>query len=257
MKTFWVLALFVASMAYAQSGSDLLYNGGVLKTVRPGGSLSTASMPLDVVQPTLEFQGTMTSDVEKKNVFLAAIYSAALPGMGELYAGNYSTGKFFTITEGIGWITWIAFHSYARWEQTDARSFASEHSGANINGKSDQFFIDIGDFASMNDYNTYQLQQRNIYGLYYAGLGQYWKWDNAANQQLYVNLRDNSDVWFNNASFVVAAIVANHLISAIDAARDVISNNHSAEADAFQLHAGVLGTPGKASGVVLSLSKSF
>jgi hypothetical protein len=37
---------------------------------------------------------TADQTAEKKSAFLAVVYSVLLPGMGELYAGNYDRGKY-------------------------------------------------------------------------------------------------------------------------------------------------------------------
>ncbi len=51
--------------------------------------------------PMLQDQAAAPS---KKSVGLAAIYSLLLPGMGELYAEGFSSGKYFLIAEGVLWL---------------------------------------------------------------------------------------------------------------------------------------------------------
>ena len=58
---------------------------------------------------TLEIQ----YNAQKKKTGLAIIYSLLLPGMGELYAGDYSSGKYFTIADGVLWGTLIGVNAYA------------------------------------------------------------------------------------------------------------------------------------------------
>ncbi|HLX11783.1 MAG TPA: hypothetical protein VKS81_03115, partial [Bacteroidota bacterium] len=224
--------------------------GGVMHSAA---NLST--LPPTFVQPEL-FQDLSSDRADNKSVSAAVGLSLLLPGMGELYAGNYKTGKYFTASEGFGWIALFSFNSYATWQQSDAHSFAVQHAGVNPNGKADQFFIDISNFASMDAFNTYQLQQRNVSGTYSKAAGQYWKWDNSADQQKYIGIRESSDIWFSNARFVVAAIVANHIVSAIDAARSAITHNRNL-ADVYHIEAGLLGTPGRPNGIALSLTRTF
>ena len=50
---------------------------------------------------------------EKKSVGLGIIYSLLLPGMGELYADAYNTGKYFTIADGVLWGTLIGMSAYS------------------------------------------------------------------------------------------------------------------------------------------------
>ena len=48
----------------------------------------------------------------KKNAGLAILYSLILPGMGELYAENYESGKYFTIADGVIWGFVAGFNIY-------------------------------------------------------------------------------------------------------------------------------------------------
>ena len=70
---------------------------------------------------------------------LAAVYSLILPGMGELYAGDFSSGKYFLIGEGILWITFAAFEIYGDAVRDDARTYAVTYAGVSPAGKNDQF----------------------------------------------------------------------------------------------------------------------
>ena len=60
---------------------------------------------LDLLAPLSHQQGIpqdlTSSRGEKKAVGLAVVYSLVLPGMGELYADGFSSGKYFLIAEGV------------------------------------------------------------------------------------------------------------------------------------------------------------
>src|SRR5512143_179554 len=85
----------------------------------------------------------------KKSVGLAALYSLALPGMGELYAGSFSSGKYFLVAEGLLWLTYAVFQVRADALRDDSRAFAVAHAGITLQGKNDQYFVDIGNFVSI------------------------------------------------------------------------------------------------------------
>ena len=94
--------------------------------------------------------GTLPQDApaaEKKSVGLAAFYSLLIPGMGELYTGAFgSSGKYFLAAEGVLWLTWGAFDVYGNSLRNDSRAYAVSHAGADVTGKNDQFFVDLGNF---------------------------------------------------------------------------------------------------------------
>jgi hypothetical protein len=201
---------------------------------------------------------TAVPEREKKNIMLAITYSLLLPGMGELYAGSYSTGKYFTIAEGALWTSVLAFDRYATWTQDDARSYAARHAGISVAGKDDQFFVNIGNFADVAAYNEEMLRERDPRRVYNDLATYGWTWDAHASQQTYRDLRVRSDNWFNNTRFVVAAIAVNHVISAINAARITISTNNGQETGSLlDLKANVIGGLNAPDGIEFTLTRTF
>jgi hypothetical protein len=195
---------------------------------------------------------------EKKSVPTAILYSLLLPGMGELYADNYSRGKYFTIAEGALWVTLVGFDQYARWLQNDARRYAVQHAGISLSGKSDIYFVDIGEYMNVQDYNQQMLRNRTPYKTLGEHSANSWNWDTKSNQLYYRNQRIASDQAFNNTKFVAAAIVINHVISAIDAARLVILHNKNIETTStIDIHASVMGGITNPHGLMISFTKIF
>ena len=195
MKSYILLLLTCGSVLFAQPARDRLVENNSRSPVN-GVQLadsSTAWNPSD--EPS----------AERKDVTAAVVYSLLLPGMGELYAGNYGIGKYFTIVEGALWVTLIGFDRYANWIQNDAREFATEHAGISIAGKDNQYFVEIGNYINVQAYNAQALRDRDPLSLYNEQSSYAWSWDSPANLQLYSNMRINSDQWFDNTHFVVAA----------------------------------------------------
>jgi len=195
----------------------------------------------------------------KKSAGLAALYSLVLPGMGELYADGFSSGKYFLLAEGALWLTFATFEIYGNAVQADARTFSISHAGVDPSGKNEQYYIDIGNFLNITEYNEKQLQDREPENLYDPAQGYAWEWDTDASRAKYRDERINSENMFNNKKFVVAAILVNHVASAINAARAAISFNNSLE-DALgdlSIKAGIMGTVQNPNGIVLTLSRSF
>jgi len=156
---------------------------------------------------------------EEKSVFRSVVYSLILPGMGELYAGGFDNGKYFLMAESGLWLTFASFELYGRWLQSDARRFAAGHASASIDGKDDQFFVNLGNFTSVYEYNEKKLRDRDLAHLYDPDGSFFWQWDSDLSRARFRDLRVKSDNVFNNVRFVVAAIIANHIASAINAGR--------------------------------------
>jgi len=201
------------------------------------------------------FQNT---DPTKKSVGLAAIYSLLLPGMGEMYAHGFSSGKYFLMAEGALWLTFATFEVYGNSLRDDARAFAVSRAGVTLGGKDEQYFIDIGNFVNIDDYNDKQARDRQPELLYNAAAGYAWDWRDDALRASYREQRIKSETMYNNRKFVVAAIIVNHVASAINAARAAIAHNNAMnDLGDLQFNATVMGGLERPHGLLLTVSKGF
>ncbi|MBX2989769.1 MAG: hypothetical protein KF749_01230 [Bacteroidetes bacterium] len=202
---------------------------------------------------------------KKKSVGLAALYSLLLPGLGEYYADGFSSGKYFSIAEGALWLTYITFDVYGASLKDDAIRFAAANAGIDPIGKDDQFFIDIGNFLNTAEFDEKRNRERDPQRTYGNRAGYAWNWGPAEspqsdiNRALYKDQRVSGENMLNNRKFVVAAIVINHVASAINAARIAISYNREIrdELTQYQFKADVLGGFTNPHGVLLTVSRNF
>ena len=91
---------------------------------------------------------------KKKSPGLAILFSLMLPGMGELYADSYESGKYFTIAEGVMWGTYIGINTYGNWQKDRYKSFAAANGGVNVEGKDDDYFATISEYLSIEQFNN-------------------------------------------------------------------------------------------------------
>ncbi len=215
---------------------------------------------LSVIQQPV--QQTVVSEklvMQRKSPTTAVLYSLLLPGMGEYYADGFDEGRYSLIAEGGLWLTWFSFRQYGTWLQQDARNFASVHAGTPSSGKNDRYFVDLGNFNDIYEYNDKQLQDRELENVYDANSAYYWRWDSETNRQEYRAMRVSSEKVLNNAQFVIAGIVVNHIISAINAARLVrIANaRESEQLGSWWLQSSFSGNGLKPDGMTVSLIHRF
>ncbi len=169
--------------------------------------------------PGAEFPTTDTArsaPVQQKSRALALLYSALIPGMGELYAGDYSTGKYFTSTEIALWLTFAGMEIFGTSVYNDASTYAAIHSGANMGGKSDQFFTDVGNFTNTSQYNTLKAQEGE-YNNIYTTPDYFWQWDNDADRTEFRSMHIRANGIYDDTKYVLSAVVVNHVVSIIDA----------------------------------------
>ncbi|AFH48770.1 Hypothetical protein IALB_1059 [Ignavibacterium album JCM 16511] len=164
----------------------------------------------------------------KKNAGLAIIYSLLLPGMGELYADNYSSGKYFTIAEGALWATFIGMNVYGNWQENRYKTYAQTYAGVNPDGKDEDYYATIGLYTSIETYNNEKALERR-YDEMLSEQKFFWKWNSTEQRKTYRSMWTSSEQTFNDVRFVVGAMLVNRLISAINAVRSVSSYNSELE----------------------------
>jgi hypothetical protein len=196
---------------------------------------------------------------KKKSTGLAAIYSLLLPGMGELYADGFESGKYFLIAEGALWLTYASFEVYGNQLRDDSRSFAQAHAGILPSGKEDQYFVDIGNFLDVREFNENKLRDREPERLYDPLSAYAWHWDSDVSRATYREQRIASENMYNNKKFVVAAILINHVGSAINAVRSAIIHNKAMNdaVGSLDIRADVMGGWIHPHGIMLTMTKKF
>jgi hypothetical protein len=229
-----------------------------LQAQAPLGDLRERLRSFDKTDATSPAAGLMPSP-EKKSAGLAVLYSILLPGMGEWYAGDMGSGKYPLIAEGAIWLTYGSLQSYGSWMRSDARAYARAHAGFTDQGKNDQFYVDVGNFSNVYQYNDKKLQDRDLAKVYDPTAGNSWSWDTDASRQRYRSLRSSSDAIITNSGFILAAAVVNRVVSAVNAAFIVRRYNRAIDEGlgAWNIESSVTTMSGKPDGILISLSRSF
>jgi hypothetical protein len=194
---------------------------------------------------------------EKKSAGLAVLYSLLLPGMGELYAGDYSTGQYFTIADGVLWSFFAGFTVYGNDKKADYKSFAQSSGGVNLNGKDETYFANISLYQNITEYNTAQELNRDFEATYDVTTDS-WDWGSNATRKEFRGLWSSSENAFNNVRFAVGALVLNRIVSAIFAVKAVNNYNKQLSNDVtWKLNFGVQNLPDNTSGLIMNFQQRF
>lgn len=162
--------------------------------------------------------------LEKKSAGLAILYSLLLPGMGELYADAYNSGKYFTIAEGVLLGTYIGMSVHANSLEDNYKAYAVTNAEINTNGKDDSYYANISEFEDIVQYNNAKALERNFDQMYNTEL-YFWKWGSTEERQTYRSMWSSSEQTYNDLRFVVGLMLLNRVVSAINAARLVSAYN--------------------------------
>ncbi|HEX2961299.1 MAG TPA: hypothetical protein VHO43_05880 [Ignavibacteriales bacterium] len=211
-----IALLFFITPAFAQSGSheSLLLQKSEISLAK------TENLP----DKTESLPSFVQGKPEKKSAMLAILYSLVLPGMGELYGGNYSSGKYFTIADGVLWGVFAGYNIYGNWQRNNYKTFAKSFGGVSPEGKNADFYANIGVYISQEEYNRRQGLDANIEEMY-NGSQYYWQWNGQSQRQEYRGMWESSEQAFNDVRFAVGALIVNRIISAFNAARIVRNYN--------------------------------
>ncbi len=188
--------------------------------------------------PQKDIQYVQSTEIKKKKAGLALLYSLLLPGMGELYAESYSSGKYFTIAEGALWAVYIGMNTYGNWQKDRYKSYAQANAGVSTSGKSDNYFATIGDYLNLNEYNSAQALNGEFSKMYKTTYN--WEWPSDLDRKNYRSMWVSSEQTFNNFRFVVGALLVNRIASAINAVRAVSAyNKRNSQELSWNISAGV------------------
>jgi hypothetical protein len=223
-------------------------------TAFPQTAKSILSLKDDIKQTIISGNNNsipVKEEFSKKSVILAITYSLLLPGMGELYAGNYSSGKYFTIAEGAFWGSYIGMNTYSNWQKDRYHSFAASNGGVNVAGKDDGYYGNIGIYTDINEYND-DMAKNGEFSRMYNTQQNYWKWT-GNDRKTYRAMWTAGEQWHNNLRFVVGALVLNRIASAINAGRIAAAYNKNASQElGWNISAGVSNVASLPPGVILN-----
>lgn len=193
----------------------------------------------------------------KKSVGLGIIYSLLLPGMGELYADSYSSGKYFTIADGVLWGVLIGMNAYSNWQEENYKSYAATRAGVNLEGKDAAYFTTIGEYSNITVYNDQKALERNFDEMYDENTF-FWKWASTEERRTYREMWSSSEQTNNDLRFVVGGLILNRLISAINAARLVSAYNSNLEEQmGWNVSVGFMNNPNLPTSLVINFQTKF
>jgi len=96
------------------------------------------------------------------------------------------------------------------------RALAQEHAGVDPVEKNYQYWVDIGNYNTLDEFNDEHLRWREGERIYPRDGTWDWTWDSASNRHRYERSRITADRWLLAGKFLAGGLVLNHIFSAID-----------------------------------------
>ena len=146
--------------------------------------------------------------------------SLLVPGWGQLAAGHKESALRFAAAELALWGGFAGLNYLSDVRRDSYRSYAAEHAGARTAGKSSQYFDDLGFYQSRTQHDRFARYEDGPNAVPYGNSADsFWAWDQDESRRQYRKLRNASQTARRQALFVTGAVVVNHLVAAIHAAR--------------------------------------
>ena len=196
--------------------------------------LLTGSLILCAPSPALAQIEPPASEVEfvPKSGGKAVLLSLAVPGLGHRYVHGGSwrgAASFFGLADASLWLGLVG----ANWREDQVidsyRALAVSAAGADLDGKTRRFFLNLGAFESSDAFREAMLRQRAWDQLSQVDDPAFqWEWASDAALQEYRALRDEADSWSRRRTLFISALVANRLIAGITALRAARRHNRAA-----------------------------
>src|SRR3972149_10371109 len=190
MKIILLTFLFLVTSTFAQN----IEQSKILKLENDLKQFSS-----EQIQPYYETK--ISNEFHKKNAGLAVLYSLLLPGMGELYAESYSSGKYFTMADAALWGVYFGMNYYGNNKKDNYKAFAASNGSVNNSGKDANYYATIGIYSNIDEYNNAKALERNFDQIYNTEK-YYWKWETNDERKAYRNLWTSSESAFNNLRFL-------------------------------------------------------
>jgi len=162
----------------------------------------------------------------------AFLKSLLVPGWGQYDLGRKNAALTFVGTELLLVGGMLTMNAYGASTRDDYEALATLYAGV-IGDHGHDFYVDVGNWMSVDEYNERRLQGREYDALYTAPEDR-WRWDTDEHRAEMEKLRIKSDRAINGVMFLVGGVVLNHLTSAVHAGRLAARQKQGASALSLQ-----------------------
>ncbi len=186
---------------------------------------------------------SLTLAGKELSVKKAMLYSALVPGLGEIYSQDYSKGAIFLAAESAIIFSYFRMKSEREWAINSFKQYAFSVVGVSKD-MDDAYYQLIQNYMSSEEYNDNIIRDARNHFLIYntdpEGYDAYleanlipeensWHWDNNKEWSEYTKLRLAKQDYEIYSNFAFAAAILNRVISVIDSAMEAKKFNRSGQ----------------------------
>jgi hypothetical protein len=188
-----------------------------------------ASSQLSDGDETKDFSFPISGEISSKDyksAERAGLFSLLLPGTGQYYIDktSFKAKLFFGIESGM-WLAYMGFRKYGVYKEDAAKGWAVVNAGAYAGNTDKEYWIRMTYYDNRDRNEDDGLGYNQMAAVYDRGdavlfpetQNYYWNWNSRETRQRYRNLRNQSKTALERADIAVGIIIANHVVSAIEA----------------------------------------
>lgn len=255
----WISCLLVLSLAEGALAQSITERGDFAleayswnRATAPAGYVENRqnTLPSQVTPGLYEFKG--------KSVAKAFAYSLLLPGAGQFYNGSKVKGFAFLGVEVLGWAAYLMYHSSGTDKKGEYEAFARAHWYEQPYWDSLKIYRNVDKWKDGEEFAHHLPFRINENGdtvgdlnhEYYENIGKYdqfvWGWDdlqqfepiNTTNPEVsfqskgrldYEGMREDANAQYDHARAAAIVVIANHVVSAVEAALAAKRYNNKAQ----------------------------
>ena len=140
--------------------------------------------------------------------------SFLFPGWGQTTLNNKKHARTFTVIELTLWATYLGSYTFSKHQKLQYQSFAANHASVNSAHKNHDYWVDIGNYLSLEYHNEEHLRWRQINDIYDQEFN--WAWKSKNHMRKFEKMRIESDQFIKFGEYTLGMITLNHIISSIN-----------------------------------------
>jgi len=149
----------------------------------------------------------------------AGLFSAIIPGTGQLYNGQNTKGYIMLGIEGAIWISYFVFDSQGDARMESAEEWAGIYAGTSGEHEN-SYWQNVGHHMDSDEYNESRLREARALEESPTGLiapNDAWQWVNEDRKDSYSRIRSDGNSAYDRRDFMILFAVVNRAVSVVDA----------------------------------------
>ncbi len=168
----------------------------------------------------------------------AGLFSAIIPGTGQIYNGQNSKGYIFLGIEAAIWTAYFVFDSQGDSEMESAEEWAGIYAGTSGEHEN-SYWQNVGHHMDSDEYNESRLREARALDESPTGLvggSDAWQWVNEDRKDSYSQIRADGNSAYDRRDFMILFAVVNRAVSVVDAVLNAGKDDGVLEAEVLGMN---------------------